>query len=86
MNVIAKLIERSRQRIPPRKPPFFAMLARRGVTYAELENAIGAEALPRAIERCTACDARYSCGWRDAECPNAGLFASAISKRDIRAT
>ena len=60
------------------------MLSRRGVTYAELENAIGAEALPRAIDRCTDCDARYYCGWRDAECPNAELFAAALRKRGVR--
>jgi hypothetical protein len=81
VNVIAKLIERARQRVPPRKPPFFAMLTRRGVTYAELENAIGAEALLRAMNRCTDCGSRYACGFRNVECPNGGLFTAALSKK-----
>jgi len=65
--------------------PFVAMLERRGVTYAELESAIGAEALPRAMSRCMDCGARYYCSWRKAQCPNGELFASALRKKAIPA-
>jgi hypothetical protein len=65
--------------------PFFAMLERRGVAYAELENAIGADALPRAMRRCTDCGARYMCGWRNTACPNGGRFEAARRKKSIPA-
>jgi len=61
------------------------MLERRGVTFAELENAIGVEALPRAMNRCTACGSRYVCGWRSVKCPNGGLFRAALRKKLISA-
>jgi len=85
VNFIARLAERSRRHRTRRPLPFFAMLERRGVTYAELENAIGAHALPRAMRRCTDCGARYVCGWRNAGCPNGGLFEAALIKKSIPA-
>lgn len=83
MNVIDKLKQLSRRRLPHRESPFFAMLESRGLTYAELENAIGAEALPRAMSRCTDCGARYYCGWRKAECLNGELFTAALRKNSV---
>jgi hypothetical protein len=68
-------------RRPPQERPFFAMLERRGLTYAELEHAIGPEALPRAMSRCGDCGARYYCGWRKAGCLNGELFTAALRKK-----
>jgi hypothetical protein len=81
MRLIDTLKKRSRHPRPLRPQPFFAMLERRGVGYAELENAIGAEALPRAMRRCAECNARYYCGRRGAACPNGPLFTAALRKR-----
>jgi len=85
MNIIDRLKALSRRRFPRREPPFFAMLERRGLTYAQLENAIGTEAVPRAMRRCADCGARYYCGWRKAECLNGEIFTAALRKKSVRA-
>jgi hypothetical protein len=59
------------------------MLERRGLTYAELEDAIGAEAVPRALRRCSECRERYSCGARTGKCPNAPLFTAALTRKRL---
>jgi hypothetical protein len=61
------------------------MLERRGLAYAEVEKAIGADALPRAIARCTDCHARYYCGRRPARCINASIFTAALRKKALGA-
>jgi hypothetical protein len=85
MRVIDRLRGLSRRRPPRRAPPFFAMLERRGLTYAEVETAIGADAIPRAMRRCIDCRARYACGWRNAGCLNGQLFTAAARNKSVPA-
>lgn len=65
--------------------PFFAMLERRGVSYEEVERAIGPHAVAKAMHRCIDCGSRYDCGWRTVECLNADLFTAALRKRSAAA-
>jgi len=57
--------------------PFFAMLERRGLTFAQVEQAAGSEGLALALRRCADCSGRWDCGARELECPNESLFARA---------
>lgn len=61
--------------------PFFAMLERRGLSYAQLERAVGAEGLALAMRRCGECDGRWDCGERPIACPNQPLFSAAASRK-----
>ena len=62
-------------RTPPL--PFFAMVERHGLTFDEMERAVGADALARALRRCADCTRRHSCAEELAGCPNAPLFRHA---------
>lgn len=57
--------------------PFFAMLKRRGLTYAQVELACGNEELAQALRRCGDCGARWNCGEHTVACPNESVFARA---------
>jgi hypothetical protein len=59
-------------RTPPL--PFFAMVERHGLSFDEMERAVGADALVRALGRCADCTRRESCSGELAGCPNAPLF------------
>ena len=54
--------------------PFFAMVERHGLSFDQIERAVGADALGRALHRCADCDRRRSCTGNLAGCPNAPLF------------
>jgi hypothetical protein len=54
--------------------PFFAMIERHGLTCDQMERAVGADALARALRRCADCTRRRSCDGDLAACPNAPLF------------
>ena len=85
MVIIGRISQLSRRCLPRPEATFFSMLERYGLTYAELEKAVGAEAVPRAIGRCTDCGARYHCGWRRAGCLNGPLFAAAVRRKSLPA-
>lgn len=61
--------------------PFFAMLERRGLSYAEVELAVGAEGLALAMRRCGECGGRWDCGARPIACPNEPVFSAAASRK-----
>ena len=75
------LRELSRSYFSRPKLPFFAMLERRGVTYEDVEQAIGTPAMAKAMHRCIDCGSRYDCGWRTVDCLNDELFTAALRKR-----
>ena len=54
--------------------PFFALVERHGLSLEEMERAVGADALARALRRCADCSVRPSCARELAHCPNAPLF------------
>lgn len=54
--------------------PFFAMIERHGLTCDQMEQAVGPDALARALSRCADCTRRHSCAGELAGCPNAPLF------------
>lgn len=54
--------------------PFFAMIERHGLSCDEMEQAVGPDALARALTRCAGCTRRRSCSGELALCPNAPLF------------
>ena len=63
--------------------PFFGMLARRGVTVAQAEEAAGIPEVSRAVRRCVFCRSNEACraelagsqsASHDHDCPNAGLI------------
>jgi len=54
--------------------PFFALVERHGLSFDEMERAVGADALARALSRCADCTRRPSCAGELAGCPNAPLF------------
>lgn len=54
--------------------PFFAMIERHGLSLDEMERAVGADALARALRRCADCRRKRSCMGDLAGCPNAPLF------------
>ena len=73
MLAVGGLRELSKSYFSRPKLPFFAMLERRGVTYAQLEASAGVEAIALAMRRCAECGSRFDCGaWAD--CPNGELF------------
>lgn len=74
------LRELSRSYFSRPKLPFFAMLERRGLTYAQLEESAGVEAIALAMRHCADCGSRFDCGWRRVDCPNAPLF-SRVARR-----
>src|SRR5687768_5867352 len=55
--------------------PFFLLLERQGLNALQLEAAVGAGGVARALRRCALCDGRRECsrGRRD-ECPNEALI------------
>lgn len=57
--------------------PFFAMIERHGLNCDQMERAVGADALARALSRCADCTRRQSCAGELAGCPNAPLFRHA---------
>ena len=57
--------------------PFFAMIERHGLSLDEMERAVGADALARALRRCADCSRKRSCMGDLAGCPNAPLFRHA---------
>lgn len=59
-------------RTPPL--PFFAVVERHGLSFDEMERAVGADALVRALRRCADCNRRWNCAGDLADCPNAPLF------------
>jgi hypothetical protein len=54
--------------------PFFVMLERRGLNALQLEAAVGAGGIARALRRCALCASRRDCGRRPVECPNEALI------------
>ncbi|HEU4351394.1 MAG TPA: hypothetical protein VFR66_05925 [Burkholderiales bacterium] len=54
--------------------PFFALIEHHGLSLDEMERAVGADALARALRRCADCTRRRSCDGDLAACPNAPLF------------
>lgn len=55
--------------------PFFSMLERRGLEFAQVERAVAPDDIRAALARCAACGARRSCGARAPfDCPNERLF------------
>ena len=54
--------------------PFFVMLERRGLNALQLEAAVGAGGIARALRRCALCADRRDCGRRAVECPNEALI------------
>lgn len=57
--------------------PFFALVERHGLSLDEMERAVGADALARALRRCADCGRKRSCMGDLAGCPNAPLFRHA---------
>lgn len=57
--------------------PFFALVERHGLSLDEMERAVGADALARALRRCADCSRKRSCMGDLAGCPNAPLFRHA---------
>ena len=55
--------------------PFFVMLERKGLNALQLEAAVGAGGVARALRRCARCQARRDCEHRTVECPNEPLLA-----------
>ena len=55
--------------------PFFVMIERQGVNALQLEAAVGAGGMARALRRCALCAGRRDCarGWR-VDCPNETLI------------
>jgi hypothetical protein len=60
---------------PREELPFFVRLERRGLNALQLEAAVGAGGIARALRRCSRCPARADCEHRTLECPNDALFA-----------
>jgi|SRR6185503_15149237 hypothetical protein len=58
----------------PAPLPFFVMLERRGLNALQLEAAVGAGGLARALRHCALCAGRRDCGRRRVECPNEALI------------
>ena len=54
--------------------PFFVMLERRGLNALQLEAAVSAGGIARALRRCALCASRRDCGRRPVECPNEALM------------
>jgi hypothetical protein len=54
--------------------PFFVMLERRGLNALQLEAAVGAGGVARALRRCALCAGRRDCGGHRVECPNEALI------------
>jgi hypothetical protein len=57
--------------------PFYGMLERRGLTAAQLEQAVGVGEVARAVRRCVHCARRSDCGRGPVDCPNEPLFQRA---------
>ena len=54
--------------------PFFVMLERQGLNARQVEAAVGAGGIARALRRCALCPGRRDCGRRPVECPNEALL------------
>jgi hypothetical protein len=55
--------------------PFFVMLECQGLDARQLEAAVGAEGMARALRRCALCAGRRDCArGRRVECPNEALI------------
>ena len=55
--------------------PFFARIERQGVTALQLEAAVGAGGMARALRRCALCAGRRDCArGRRVDCPNEALI------------
>jgi hypothetical protein len=55
--------------------PFFVQLERQGLSALQLEAAVGAGGLARAVRRCALCEGRRECSHgRRVECPNEALI------------
>ena len=55
--------------------PFFVMLERQGVNALQLEAAVGAGGMARAVRRCALCVGRRDCArGRRVDCPNEALM------------
>lgn len=55
--------------------PFFAMIERQGVNALQLEAAVGAGGMARALRRCALCAGRRDCArGRRVDCPNEALI------------
>ena len=55
--------------------PFFVMLERQGLNARQVEAAVGAGGIARALRRCALCAGRRECSQgRRVECPNEALI------------
>ena len=55
--------------------PFFVMLERKGLNALQLEAAVGAGGVARALRRCALCAGRRDCArGRRVDCPNESLM------------
>lgn len=55
--------------------PFFVMIERQGVNALQLEAAVGAGGMARALRRCALCAGRRDCArGRRVDCPNEALI------------
>ena len=59
----------------PAPLPFFVMLERQGLNALQLEAAVGAGGIARALRRCALCAGRRECSrGRRVDCPNEALL------------
>jgi ferredoxin len=64
--------------------PWFGKLARRGLTPAQAEQAIGTAQLARAVRRCVLCGGRPACSAGcSVDCPNASTLERLTFARSI---
>jgi hypothetical protein len=63
--------------------PFFDMLERRGITLNQVEEAVGIDALARAVRRCSLCAGRSDCRPDVDICPNEALLRRAMNREHV---
>ena len=63
--------------------PFFGMLERRGLTLRQVEDAVGIDALARAVRRCSLCAGRSDCRPDADICPNEPLLRRAMNREHV---
>ena len=63
--------------------PFFDMLERRGITVNQVEEAVGIDALARAVRRCSLCPGRSACRPDADFCPNGPLLRRAMNREQV---